>query len=478
MERIVSDRPRSVAVIGGGITGLAAACRMVTEARKRNIALDVQVLESSGRFGGTIQTSREAGCLMEHGPDCFLSSKPEGVALCKELGLERDLIGTNEEHRRSFILRGDALLPVPPGFYLLAPTSMVPFLKTPIFSWAGKLRMGLDLLIPRGGGDGDETLASFVRRRLGREALERMAQPMVAGIYSADPEGLSLEATFPQFLEMEKRDRSIIIGLRRRMKAVKETASTSGPRYGLFVSLRDGMRNLVDALLERIPKDSLRAGCAVVGMVHNGERWRVELEGRDAIETDAVCLATPARPAARILGTIAPRLAGELEGIPYGSIGTLNLVLRRDQVRHPLNGMGFVVPAIEGRRLLACSFSSTKFADRAPEGRVLLRAFFKEAAGFETAAGPGEEIEPILAELRAILGIQGEPEASLLAWHPGAMPQYQVGHLERVARLEEGANALPNFALAGSGYRGVGIPDCVASANQASERILESLGFG
>ena len=159
-------------------------------------------------------------------------------------------------------------------------------------------------------------------------------------------------------------------------------------------------------------------------------------------------------------------------------MGTLNLVLRRDRVRHPLNGMGFVVPAVEGRRLSACSFSSTKFADRAPEGRVLLRAFFKEATGFETAADPVEDIEPILAELRAILGIQGEPEASLLTRHPGSMPQYRVGHLERVARIEEGADALPNFALAGSGYRGVGIPDCVASANRASERILESLGFG
>ena len=474
----MSDRPRSVAVIGGGIAGLAAAYRMATEALKRKLALDVQVLESSGRFGGTIRTSREAGCLMELGPDCFLSSKPEGVALCKELGLERDLIGTNEEHRRSFILRGDALLPVPPGFYLLAPASMVPFLKTPIFSWAGKLRMGLDLLIPRGGGNGDETLASFVRRRLGREALERMAQPMVAGIYSADPEELSLEATFPQFLEMERRDRSIIVGLRRRMKAAKGADSTSGPRYGLFVSLRDGMGSLVDALLERIPKDSLRAGRAAVGMARSGKRWRVELEGRDAIETDAVCLATPARPAARILGAVAPRLAEELDGIPYGSMGTLNLVLRRDRVRHPLDGMGFVVPAVEGRRLSACSFSSTKFAERTPEGRVLLRAFFKEAAGVETAADPGEDIEPIIAELRAILGIQGEPEASLLARYPGSMPQYRVGHLERVARIEEGADALPNFALAGSGYRGVGIPDCVASANRASERILKSLGFG
>jgi oxygen-dependent protoporphyrinogen oxidase len=473
----LTSAPGRVLVLGGGITGLVACHRLIEGARKRNIPLEVCLLEASGRFGGTIQTVREADCLMEMGPDCFLTVKPEGVALCRELGLENRLIGTNPDYRRSFILRNGRLLPVPQGFYLLAPSSLLPFLTTPIFSPLGKLRMGLDLILPRRKESGDETLASFVRRRLGREALERMAQPMIAGIYSADPEELSLEATMPQFLEMERDYRSVILGLRargRQMARRQQSADASGPRYGLFMTLDTGLKTLVDSLLERIPSVALRAGMRAGSLHREDDRWQVEIEGNGRIAADGVILALPAGPAGALVREISPKLAETLGNTPYGSVATINFVLRRDQVAHSLDGMGFVVPAIEGKTLMACSFSSSKFAGRAPEGKVLLRAFVGGAhPHFDL---PDEELtQKVLEELRALLQIQGEPEAARLQRYRGAMVQYRIGHLDRVRQLEEELTRIPGLALAGSAYRGVGIPDCAASATQAATRLLDQL---
>jgi oxygen-dependent protoporphyrinogen oxidase len=475
----LSPTPRRAVVLGGGITGLVAAHRLAKGAGERGIPLEILLLEASGGFGGSIETARESGFVMEKGPDCFLSTKPEGIALCRELGLEDRLTGTKAEHRRSFILRNNRLVPVPEGFYLLAPSSILPFLTTPIFSPLGKLRMGMDLVIPRRREEGDETLASFVRRRFGREALERMAQPMIAGIYSADPEELSLEATMPQFLEMERESGSVIRALRKRMKKIakeRQSASASGPRYGLFLTLEEGMGTLIDALLERIPAESLRPNARASSLSREGERWRIGIEGAETIEADAVCLALPAGPAGELLEGPAPSLRAHLDGIGYGSVATLNLAFGRDQVAHPLDGMGFVVPAIEGRSLLACSFSSSKFENRAPEGKVLLRAFVGGPHG-SAALGLSDDdlIARVMDELRPLLGLRGEPEATVLAKYRGAMAQYRLGHLERIRAIEEGIATLPGIAAAGSAYRGVGIPDCAAGAGEAAARLLDHI---
>ncbi|OGL62974.1 MAG: protoporphyrinogen oxidase [Candidatus Tectomicrobia bacterium RIFCSPLOWO2_12_FULL_69_37] len=470
--------PRRALVLGGGIAGLAACLRLIEGARERGFPIEVVLLEASPRVGGAIETARAGGCLLEKGPDCFLSAKPEGVELCRELGLESRLIGTRPGCRRSFILRGGRLHPVPAGFYLLAPSSFLPFVTSPIFSPLGKLRMGLDLLLPRRRGTGDESLASFVRRRFGEEALDRMAQPMVAGIYAADPEDLSLEATMPQFLEMERRHRSVILALRRRMAQARGAAAASGPRYALFLSLEGGMAALVEALRERVSRAgaALRCGSRASGLRREGGRWRVGLEGGGEIEADALCAALPAHAAAPLFGEASPRLRELLEGIPYGSVATLNLVFRREQVAHPLDGMGFVVPAAEGRPLMACSFSSSKFAGRAPAGKVLLRAFAGGARGGEALAlGDRELVRRLVEELRPVLGLAGEPEEALLQRYGRAMPRYTVGHLGRVEEMERLAAELPGVALAGSAYRGVGIPDCAAGAQAAAARLLDRL---
>jgi len=468
-----------VAVLGGGLTGLVACRRLLRAAGEGNPPLEVRLVEASPRLGGVVETERAAGFLMEKGPDCFLTSKPEGVRLCEELGLGEQLIGTNPQRRRSLILRGEKLLPVPQGYYLLAPSRIGPFLTTPVFSPLGKLRMAMDVLLPRGRSEADESLADFVRRRLGREALERMAQPMVAGVYSADPEKLSLKAAMPQFHEIEREHRSLILGLRRRMRAQGAEASASGARYGLFAALAPGMGALTDALAGSVAGASIRVNCRAESIEKKEKGWRVRLQDGEEMETDAVCLALPPRAAGRMLASASPRLSRELESVSSGSLATLSLGYRTEQVAHPLDAMGFVVPAIENRTLLACSFSSVKFEGRAPEGRTLIRAF---AGGGEDAPHwrlTDEELTGrLIAELRPVLGISGAPEAMRLHRHEASLPRYEVGHLERVGRIESEVGATPGLALCGCAFRGVGIPDCVKSAERAAEKILGDLRAG
>ncbi len=464
-------------VLGGGVTGLTACYRLLKASEKQNLSLQVHLIEASPRLGGVIETEFAGGVLMEKGPDCFLTSKPEGVELCEELGLGEQLIGTNERCRRSFVLRGDDLLPVPQGYYLLAPYQVGPFLTSPIFSALGKLRMAIDVLLPRKKDDADESLADFVRRRFGREALERMAQPMVAGIYSADPEKLSLRATMPQFHEIEREHRSLILGLRKRMqrRGPGEGVSASGPRYGLFVSFAGGMGVLTDTLAEKISGASVRTGYRAESLERFERGWRVHLQDGEVMDADAVCVTLPPRASGKLLEKAIPGISAELMSIPSGSLATLNLVYRAEQVKNPLQSMGFVVPAIENKTLLACSFSSTKFQGRAPEGNVLIRAFAGGEAASRTGLTDEELARKLTEELRPILGISGEPEGKVFYRYEESLPHYLVGHLDKVRRIEDELLATPGLALAGNAYRGVGIPDCVKSANEAADKILGDL---
>ncbi len=418
-------------VVGGGISGLAAAYR------GRAGAI---LYERSPRLGGVIRTERREGYLMEAGPDSFLD-KPPMRDLCRQLGIERQLIQVRREARRSFILRGRRLLPIPEGVYLMAPSALWPFLRSPAVSWPGKARMLADLVMPPRS-VADETLGSFVRRRLGGEALERLAQPLLGGIYGADPDRLSLKATMPQFLEMERRHGSVIRGLLRRSERA------SGARYGMFLTFRDGMQTLVDTLASRL--DDVRLETRISSLADAGG--------------DAVCLAVPPPEAARL----APELS--VPAVSYSSVATINFGFQRSQVRHPLDGAGFVVPAVEGRTVMACTFSSAKFEGRAPAGRVLLRAFAGGMLQPHVYSLPDTElISRCLAELAELLGISGEPEEVWLNRWPDSMPQYEPGHLDRVAALER--SLPPNLALAGNAYGGVGIPDCVASGFAAADRL-------
>jgi oxygen-dependent protoporphyrinogen oxidase len=468
-------------VIGGGISGLAAAHRLVERSAFSTRAPEVLLLEGSNRLGGVIRTHRRDGFLLEGGPDSFISEKPEAVALCSRIGLREHLIETNDAHRRSFIVRGGRLHAVPEGFHLLAPSRLWPFITTPIFSWTGKARMALDLILPRrssaANGEDDESLAQFVRRRLGQEALERMAQPMVGGIYTADPERLSLRATMPRFLEMERAHRSLIWAMMRRQReeSAEVSQGTSGARYSLFLSFDGGMQMLSDAAAERLPSRSVRLNTPVEALSFDeaARQWKIHINGQEAIRADAVCLTLTATAAARLLRDVDAQLAADLEAIPYASTATVNLAWKRADIPHPLDGFGFVVPLVERRATLACTFSSVKFKGRAPEGYALLRAFVGGALQPEMFELDEELLTArVLEDLRQLLGIEAPPIFAVVEKWPRSMAQYHLGHLATVERIKRRLNALPGLKLAGNAYNGAGIPDCIRSGETAADDML------
>jgi oxygen-dependent protoporphyrinogen oxidase len=473
------QRPR-VVVIGGGISGLAAAHALVERGALFQSKPEVLLLEASSRLGGIIRSERRDGFLLEAGPDSFISEKPEALELAHRIGLSSRLIETTPTHRRSFIVRKGKLHALPEGFQLLAPTRFWPFVTTGIFSWTGKARMALDLVLPRSSmqnGSDDESLAQFVRRRLGSEALERMAQPMVGGIYTADPEKLSLRATMPRFLEMEREYKSLIRGLwkQRRKGSAPAAKDTSGPRYSLFLSFDEGMQTLVNAIAARLGEVSVRLSTKVetLSFDETKKRWQVGLKAGEAITADAICLALPSYKSAELLRETDTKLADELEAIQYASTATINLAYKRSDISHALDGFGFVVPLIERRSVLACTFSSVKFAGRAPEGYALLRAFVGGALQPEMfALDEDAMIEAACRDLHQLLGITEPPLFTQVEKWPRSMAQYHLGHLERVERIRQHLGARPTLKLAGNAFNGAGIPDCIRSGEAAADEIL------
>lgn len=470
-------RPRLI-VVGAGITGLAAAHRAQERAGP---SLDLRVLEASDRIGGVIQTEQQEDLLLEGGPDSFVTDKPGALQLCQRLGLEAELQPTQEKFRRTLIVSGGKLQPMPDAFQLMAPAKLGPFLRSPVLSWRGRLTALKDLVLPRGGPDegGDESLASFVRRRLGREVLERIAQPMVGGIYTADPETLSLASTMPRFLDMEREHRSLVLALMARMRQAPGEGA-SGPRYGIFLSLRGGIGALVQALEERLPPGALRTKAPVQAVLPSSapehRRWRVVLSSGETEEADAVLVAAPAHRAASMLSDCDARLAADLGAIDYASAAIVSLAYRRSDLPEIPTAFGFVVPVVEGRQIIAGSFSSIKYEGRAPDDQLLLRIFVGGALQPEILDNDDATIAEIVrGELRDLLGIRSEPQLTRIHRWPDSMPQYYVGHASRIAELQDRAAAHAGLALAGNAYHGVGLADCVRDGEEAAERLLTDL---
>ncbi len=484
------NKPFRVVVIGGGVTGLAAAYRFQKLASKSSQSVDIQLLEASRRVGGVLQTLQRDGFLLEGGPDCFLSEKPHALQLCQELGSGDELIGTRPEYRRSFVVRDGQLDPVPEGFYLLGPSKLRPFLQSPLLSWKGKWRALMEPLVGSRRKDvNDESLASFVRRRFGREMLDPLAQPLVAGIYAADPETLSLRATFPQFLEMEKKYGSVLLGLKKR-----KIPQTSGARYSLFVTLRGGMQTLINELVKQLPKETISTALRAEKLCWNaspsplpkgegarraGEAmgtWQLILSNGQTLTADCVLLALPAYASAKLLAPLSRPLADLLNSIPYEGSITVNWAFRVEDVKHAMNGVGFVVPHREKRSLLAATFVHRKFEGRVPEGRVLIRGFSGGALQRDIfGLGDAALEQQMRKDLQDLLGISSDPLFSVIQRWPGAMPQYTLGHQQRVLQIQEMMEGLKGLVLAGNWQNGVGIPDCIASGERAAMRLMQSV---
>ncbi len=469
---------KRVIVIGGGIAGLAAAHRLSEIKHDKSGALEVTLLEASHRLGGSIATERVDDFLVEGGPDSFITEKPWALQLCDRIGLTSRLISTQSAFQKIYVVHDGKLVPLPEGFFLLAPTRAWPFIQTPLFSWSGKLRMAAELLLPRGPAREDESLGSFVRRRFGSEALERVAQPLVGGIYAADPDQLSLNATMPRFQDMERKKRSIIYAMwSAQRERTKNRETGSGARWSLFVTLRGGMQELVDTLAHRLPEGVVRVNSAATGLNRGSDHtWRAIVNGKDIIDADAVILAAPAPRAGALLKGIEANAADDLSSISYASTATVNLGYRRDDLPRAPDSFGFVVPAREQRKIMACTFSSLKYPERAPADGILLRAFVGGTLQSELFSDDNVTmVQNVRDELAALLSVRAAPLFTRVWRHADSMPQYRVGHDGLIKRIDTALQKFPTLALAGSAYHGVGIADCIRTGEAAAERVVNGL---
>ncbi len=471
-----NEHPRRIAVIGGGFSGLAAANRLGELRDESDSPCEITLFEASDHFGGVLGTREIAGYRVETGADSFITNKPWAVRLCERLGIADRLIPTDETYRRSLVLHRGRPVPVPDGFMLMTPARIWPVLRSPLFSWVGKLRMGLETVLPRrhvNGPDDDESLANFVRRRFGREALDRLVQPLVGGIYTSDPEKLSLRATLSRFLDMEREHRSLILASRKQQRS-NTSERSSGARYGLFATPDNGISVLVDVLADRVRSVAdCRLGQPVERVTRSEEsKWRLRFSAGEEIEFDAVIIALPAWKTASLLGETDVELAKLLAEIEYASTAIVVSGHRLSDIRHPMDAFGLVVPAIEKRRILAVSMTSRKFPGRAPDGCIQLRTFVGGAMQPEELNATDDEIiGNVREELAHIFGVGGEPDFVHVARWNRAMPQYHLGHLERVRRIEELVSRHPGLALAGNAFHGVGVPDVIHRGETSAEAI-------
>jgi protoporphyrinogen/coproporphyrinogen III oxidase len=471
MHQLNDARPHIV-IIGGGITGLSAAYYLERAALAAGHPVRCTLVERDERLGGKIRTDWHGEHLVEGGPDSFVTQKPWAADLARDLGLGDTIHAAESARHATYVLQGRRLTPLPDGTLLIIPTRFWPFITSPLISPLGKLRMGLDLITPARRDEGDESLADFIRRRLGSEALDRLAEPLMAGIHSAECERQSLLATFPRFRETEQRHGSLIRGM---VAARRAAAARPGPAQSPFTTLRGGLGSLVDALRAKIAA-TIRTGCSVVAIDRalDAGRHMVRLSDGTRLDADAVIVTTPAYSAADLLAPLSETLAAQLRSIRYVTTATITIGLREEQITRQLDGYGVIIPRSERRRINACTISSRKFAGRAPAGSALVRAFVggsrtPEALALDDAA----LIDTAVAELRSILGIVGEPQfARLYRWERGN-PQYDVGHLERTAAIER--LQPPGIWLAGAAYQGVGIPDCIRQGRAAAEQALQHL---
>lgn len=463
-----------VAVVGGGISGLSAAYHLLELSRKKNIDLDIEILESSDSMGGIVSTKYKNGFIIEEGADSFITTKPHAIELCNKLGLQEQLISTNENNRSTFVYFKDKLVPLPKGFYMMAPSSFISLFWSSLFSFSGKLRACYEQFISRGVGVDDESLSSFVTRRFGKELLERVAQPLIAGIYTGDADKLSLKATMPHFVEMEKKYGSVTKGIRKGYLGSNSSKDQSGARYSLFTTIKDGMRSLIDRIVEALPNNSVKLNCYVEGLRKTKTGWELITSEKDQ-KVDALIIATPAYTSSIMLENIDKELSASLSKIIYASSVVVNLAYKLDDFSFP-KCFGVVVPQSEDKNIISCSFSSQKFNYRAPEGYGLLRCFLggvlrPNVIDWDEAT----VLRRTLEELEMMFKVTCVPEFYLMRKYRNSMPQYNVGYLDLLRSIKEKVSEYEGLALAGSAYNGVGMPDCILSGQIAAEKIFEEL---
>ncbi len=450
-----------VAVVGGGISGLATAYFLQEEATRLGVPISIVIVEGGERLGGRILSERVDGFVVEAGPDSFLTLKPEAVDLCQRLGLGDSLVGTDPARSKVYVMCGGKLRRLPDGLTSVVPRKLTPFLSTDLLTPRGKARMLLDLVLPRRGDSGDESLADFVERRFGREALERIAEPLMAGIYAGNSSKLSMATNFPQLVQLEQGHRSLILGALSSGRKARPQGTGQGPRP-TFMALRGGLELMVEALTSRLGETRILTGSRAVGLRMAEDGYELGLDDGRVVRAQSVVLATPSYESARILKQLNPAAASTLESIPYVSSATVSLAYDASSFPHPLDGTGFVVAPSEGRKITACTWVSSKWPPHSPPGRVLLRCFLGRADHEEVLLCRDAELCEIARdELRSILGVTEKPVLERVYRCDRSLPQYNLGHSDRLFDLKEEMASLPGVFLTGAAYRGVGLPDCI-----------------
>ena len=459
-----------VAIIGGGISGLTAAFAL--EEHRRAGTLEYTLYESSPQLGGVLRTEHIQDCIVEAGPDSFITEKPWAADLCRTLGLGGQLIGSNDADRKTYILVRGQLIPMPDGLMFMVPTKILPTGLSPLFSWTTKFRIARELLHPPRTAEADESVASLVERHYGAEMVDRLADPLLSGVYGGEAASLSVRAVFARFAEMERTHGSLGRAMLAARKKMRSPSSKSTPP--LFISLKNGMQHLVEALATRLNQPSLLTKTQVQSIQLEARGWTISSVSKSE-PYDAVILAVPAFAAAQLLSRCAPELSAELAGISYSSSITIGLGYDRNVRQSLPSGFGFLVPRSEGKRLLAATFVHNKFPSRAPDDRALLRCFFAGSNAENIWQLPDDAIIAVVRnELQQILRLRAAPLFARVYKWKSAMAQYEVGHLERLSRIERLRQQLPGLALAGNAYRGIGIPDCVRSGQDAAKQITDA----
>ena len=465
---------KRIAIIGGGIAGLSASFRLEKYRKDYPDNVEYVLFEARPAFGGVLRTEQVDGCQIEAGPDSFLTEKPWAADLCCELALGNQLIGSNDAERKTYILVNGKLVEIPDGLMFMVPTKILPTVFSPLFSMGTKIRMGREWFYPPHKAEGDETVAAFVERHYGPEMVDRLADPLLAGIYGGHADRLSMRAVLPRFAQMEREHGSLGRSMLAARRKAKDSVKDSRP---LFTSLVNGMQQMVDALVAKLAPPSLAPGIRVRSVYPDSGGWEISSE-LDSQHFDGLILAVPAHVAARLLEKVSFELARELDGIKYTSSITISLGYA-GKVRGSLPpGFGFLVPRSQGPRMLACTFVHTKFPHRAPSDRALLRCFMAGAGNEELWSGPDQQIVKVVRrELREILALTAEPLFARVYRWDRAMAQYEVGHLERLDRIEQLQRQTPGLFLAGNAYRGIGVPDCIRSGNEAADSAMNFLGI-
>jgi oxygen-dependent protoporphyrinogen oxidase len=474
---------KNIVIIGGGISGLSAA---YYASQQTESPCHITLLEQAGYWGGKLVTERVPfgadHFVIEGGPDTFVVNKPWGVALCKELGIADRLRGTNPETKKTYILKNNKLHELPGGLTMMIPTEFSPMIRTALLSWPAKARMGMDFILPAAEMNGDETLGAFVTRRLGRAAYENLIEPLMSGIYAGDGDQLSLQSTFPYLRDLELKHGGLVKGalsLRRERLRIKSgnrdsTSPTPGSR-SLFLTPLTGLAEIVETLVQKLDGCGvhLRLHAAVQEVSRRPDGYLIRLSNGETISADAVILATPSFISADLLDNFLPELAADLRPIEYVSTATVTLAFRESELPQPLDGYGYVIPRREGRKALACTWTSTKFPHRAPQGYALLRVFIGRAGQEHELPWDDAGLLAVARdELSLTLGINTAPLLSRIYRWERAMPQYKLGHPERLQRIEHFLSTCPGLALAGNAYEGIGIPDCIHSGAMAVQKIV------